>query len=307
PSTYHSLLPSGTPPLLPIPLPVPSTSRRAKIPEADMPPRRRLLLTAPKPGCEVGESYAAAAARQPGPTMARSVDCSFVDTMGTRFRDTERWRMTALDMVNMRVSYQRERLAYEQESIQNHKALAKFEAYSRTLKARVTVLETQARRHEWKHQTADDFVVQHIMRTEDLEAGARIDTLEDIGEQQTRKQPNTTSVTNAQLQTMIDQGVTAALTARDALKSTNGDDSHNSRTGARRTERATHECFEASIKIPLPFSLTLGVSARVSECNSSSGSLITTPFLLLVETTGAAVMVRVLGLAAGIGVLAAAT
>nr|GFC30066.1 reverse transcriptase domain-containing protein [Tanacetum cinerariifolium] len=31
---------------------------------------------------------------------------------------------------------------------------------------------------------------------------------------------------------MIDQGVTAALAARDALRSTNGDDSHNSGTGA---------------------------------------------------------------------------
>nr|GEZ53112.1 hypothetical protein [Tanacetum cinerariifolium] len=41
-----------------------------------------------------------------------------------------------------------------------------------------------------------------------------------------------TSVTNAQLQAMIDQGVTAALAARDALRSTNGDDSHNSGTGA---------------------------------------------------------------------------
>nr|GFA91896.1 hypothetical protein [Tanacetum cinerariifolium] len=51
-STYHSLLPSGTPPLLPIPLHVPSTSRRAKIHEADTPPRKRLLLTAPRPGCE---------------------------------------------------------------------------------------------------------------------------------------------------------------------------------------------------------------------------------------------------------------
>nr|GFA53813.1 reverse transcriptase domain-containing protein [Tanacetum cinerariifolium] len=30
--------------------------------------------------------------------------------------------------------------------------------------------------------------------------------------------------------------------ARDALRSTNGDDSHNSRTGVRRTERATREC-----------------------------------------------------------------
>nr|GFA91136.1 hypothetical protein [Tanacetum cinerariifolium] len=104
PSTYHSLLPSGTPPLLPIPLPVPSTSRRAGIPKADTPPWKRLLLTAPRPGYEVGESYAAA--RQPGPTMARSVDCSFVDTMETRFRDTERRMMTALEMLNMRVSYQ---------------------------------------------------------------------------------------------------------------------------------------------------------------------------------------------------------
>nr|GFA92494.1 hypothetical protein [Tanacetum cinerariifolium] len=43
---------------------------------------------------------------------------------------------------------------------------------------------------------------------------------------------NATAVTNAQLQAMIDQGVTAALVARDALRSTNGDDSHNSGTGA---------------------------------------------------------------------------
>nr|GEY73130.1 reverse transcriptase domain-containing protein [Tanacetum cinerariifolium] len=53
---------------------------------------------------------------------------------------------------------------------------------------------------------------------------------------------NTSSVTNAQLQAMIDQGIIAALAARDALKSTNGDDSHNSRTGVKRTERAAREC-----------------------------------------------------------------
>nr|GEV49378.1 hypothetical protein [Tanacetum cinerariifolium] len=39
----------------------------------------------------------------------------------------------------------------------------------------------------------------------------------------------TTSVTNAQLQAMIDQGVTAVLAARDANR--NGDDSHTSGTG----------------------------------------------------------------------------
>ncbi|GKG25957.1 hypothetical protein Tco_0399103, partial [Tanacetum coccineum] len=66
PSTYHLLLPSRTlPTLLPIPLPVPSTSRRADIPKADTPPRKRLLLTTPRHGYEIGESSATAAARQP--------------------------------------------------------------------------------------------------------------------------------------------------------------------------------------------------------------------------------------------------
>ncbi|GKG10627.1 hypothetical protein Tco_0342027, partial [Tanacetum coccineum] len=106
-SLHHALHPSGTPSLLPIPPPAPSTSRRADIPEADTPPRKRLLLTTPRPSCKVGESSsAAAAARQPGPTMAHGVDHSLVDTMETRIRDTERRMMTALEMVNMRVSYQ---------------------------------------------------------------------------------------------------------------------------------------------------------------------------------------------------------
>ncbi|GKG37533.1 hypothetical protein Tco_0447706, partial [Tanacetum coccineum] len=56
--------------------------RRADIPKADTPPRKRLLLTAPTPGCEVGET--SATARQPGPTMACRVDCSSVDTVETR-------------------------------------------------------------------------------------------------------------------------------------------------------------------------------------------------------------------------------
>ncbi|GKD55659.1 hypothetical protein Tco_1289046 [Tanacetum coccineum] len=49
----------------------------------------------------------------------------------------------------------------------------------------------------------------------------------------------TTSVTNAQLKAMIDQGVTAALAARDA--NTNGVDSHNSRTCVRRNEMFPRE------------------------------------------------------------------
>nr|GEZ02905.1 hypothetical protein [Tanacetum cinerariifolium] len=209
-SLYHSLHPSGTPLLLPIPLSTPSTSRRAGIPEADTPPRNRPLLATPRPGYKVGESFAAAA-RWPGPTMAHGVDCSYVET---RLRDTQRRMMDALELVNLRVSYQvdvctreslefcarhydaqkdhaavraeievlrSERLAYEQEGIQTRKALPRSEAYCRTLEARVAVLETHARRLEWQRQAADDLAVQHIMHTQALEAGARDDTLENTG------------------------------------------------------------------------------------------------------------------------------
>ncbi|GJS33742.1 hypothetical protein Tco_0532124 [Tanacetum coccineum] len=73
------------------------------------------------------------------------------------------------------------------------------------------------------------------------------------------KNPTTTTVTNAQLQAMIDQGVTAALAARDANR--NGDDSHTSGTGAKRTERVARECtYQDFMKCqPLYFKGTEGV------------------------------------------------
>nr|GEZ00919.1 putative reverse transcriptase domain-containing protein [Tanacetum cinerariifolium] len=79
---------------------------------------------------------------------------------------------------------------------------------------------------------------------------------------------NATTVTNAHLQTMIDQGVTATLAARDALRSTNGDDSHNSGTGVRRTERAARECtYTDFLKCqPLPFKGTEGVASLSQWC-----------------------------------------
>ncbi|GJW86350.1 putative reverse transcriptase domain-containing protein [Tanacetum coccineum] len=69
----------------------------------------------------------------------------------------------------------------------------------------------------------------------------------------------TTSVINAQLQAMINQGVTAALAARDATR--NGDDSHTSGTGVRRTERVARECtYQDFMKCqPLYFKGTKGV------------------------------------------------
>nr|GFB41683.1 putative reverse transcriptase domain-containing protein [Tanacetum cinerariifolium] len=287
-SLYHSLHSSGTPPLLPIPLSTTSTSRRARILEADTPPRNRPLLATPRPRCEVGES-SAAAARRPGPTMAHGVDCSYVDT---RLRDTERRMMAALELVNLRVSYQvdvctressefctrhhdaqkdraavraeievlkSERLAYEQEGIQTREALARSKAYCRALEARVAVLETHARRLEWQRQAADDLAVQHIMRTQALEAGARDDTLEDTASRRyrsfvlvghltrdcrsrpanannnntndnNRNNNNPNNMTPEAVQTMIDQALLRNFDGRDGSHSSHAENPRNMHT-----------------------------------------------------------------------------
>ncbi|GJV84551.1 reverse transcriptase domain-containing protein [Tanacetum coccineum] len=69
----------------------------------------------------------------------------------------------------------------------------------------------------------------------------------------------TTTVTNAQLQAMINQGVSAALAARDATR--NGTDSHSSGTGVRGSERVARECtYQDFMKCkPLYFKGTEGV------------------------------------------------
>ncbi|GKB51025.1 reverse transcriptase domain-containing protein [Tanacetum coccineum] len=71
----------------------------------------------------------------------------------------------------------------------------------------------------------------------------------------------TTSVTNAQLKALIDQGVADALAARDIDRSMNGDDSHNSGTGVRRQAPPARECtYPDFMKCkPLYFKGTEGV------------------------------------------------
>nr|GEW26090.1 reverse transcriptase domain-containing protein [Tanacetum cinerariifolium] len=82
----------------------------------------------------------------------------------------------------------------------------------------------------------------------------------------------TTSVTNAQLQAMIDQGETAALAARDANR--NGDDSHTSGTG--RPVQVARECtYPDFLKCqPLNFKGTEGVvGLRDGERKEYAGTL----------------------------------
>ncbi|GJT21030.1 hypothetical protein Tco_0890967 [Tanacetum coccineum] len=71
----------------------------------------------------------------------------------------------------------------------------------------------------------------------------------------------TTPVTNAQLKALIDQGVSDALAARDAVRSMNGNDSHNSRTGVRIQAPLARECTYLDFMKckPLYFKGTKGV------------------------------------------------
>nr|GFC22461.1 hypothetical protein [Tanacetum cinerariifolium] len=90
---------------------IPSTSRRTDIPKADMPPRKRACLTTPAPRFEIGESSAAGAARQSGPTEFDLRRCR-VEQAGYVITDT--WdeivdmmmeiALTTLEGVNERVT-----------------------------------------------------------------------------------------------------------------------------------------------------------------------------------------------------------
>ncbi|GJS29211.1 hypothetical protein Tco_0489831 [Tanacetum coccineum] len=69
-SSAASPLPLPAPSL---PLLLPATDRREDVPKADVPPQKRLCLTAPA-RFKVGESSAAAAARQPGLDVTHATD-----------------------------------------------------------------------------------------------------------------------------------------------------------------------------------------------------------------------------------------
>ncbi|GKC51645.1 hypothetical protein Tco_1074390 [Tanacetum coccineum] len=227
----------------PLPLPAPSTSRRADIPDVDIPPQKRLCLTATTPRFEVGESPTAADARQSGSTVARRADYSL-------------WILWMPDAQKDRAALRDERLG----------------RIATSGSVRTSMFQA-------------------------LEAGARVDTLEDTGifcssssylvwhakyygsppasialgqyfifkmapkKRTATTTTTTTPMTDAQLKTLIAQGVVDALAEHDADRSRNGDDSHDSGTGERRQAPPTRECtYSYFLKCqPLNFKGTEGV------------------------------------------------
>ncbi|GJZ03155.1 hypothetical protein Tco_0521116 [Tanacetum coccineum] len=223
PPTHH-LLPLPAPPA---PLPLPSSVRIADISEADMPPQKRLMLTAPTPRGETRESSATAAARQPGSTVARRVDYSFMDTVDASIEE-------------------REACLRERESSKTRQALARSEAHNRALEAQIATMETQLYHMEWQRQDANDRTIIHIMRTQALEAGARKMPPK-------RTAATTTPMTDAHIKALIAQDIAGALAKCDADRSRNGDDSHDSRSGRRRQMPNTRETVGHDVAYVMPW------------------------------------------------------
>nr|GEU87331.1 putative reverse transcriptase domain-containing protein [Tanacetum cinerariifolium] len=315
----HSTLPS--PPLLvpslPLPLPSPlttsptdtgaplgyravgimmralllSTSRGTDIPEADMPPQKRACLTTPTLGFKIGESSAAGAARQPGPTESDLRRCRFEQA---GYGITNTWDKivdtlieiapTTLEGVNKRVTELdttvRQRM--DRETMYARKAWTFSEDWSSAIAAHVRTLETQvatliAQALSLQTQLTTTLGRIEILEARDskrqegpAEAGTFVYLLAIIKmapkKRTTRATPATTTtptttIINAQLQALIDGGVAAALAERNADRSRNGDNSNDSGTGGRRQMTTLRECtYTDFLKCqPMNFQGTEGV------------------------------------------------
>ncbi|GKA00861.1 hypothetical protein Tco_0673526 [Tanacetum coccineum] len=146
---------------------------RDDIPEEDMPPQRRFVLTTPLPGCDVAESSAAVAARPPK-AADREDDVGYVRALHA----SEHRMMTSIEEVNLRVNYQ-EQIRKQEKLHEVRQAYLSSKARNRALLAQLETLETHMSRMEWQRQRAEDDAVRQMMRTHVLEARAQIDTVED--------------------------------------------------------------------------------------------------------------------------------
>ncbi|GJY00195.1 hypothetical protein Tco_0357213, partial [Tanacetum coccineum] len=220
-SPWSSPLPQIPLPPLPVSSPVHVTSSSPPAspihrPEVTLPPRKRLGIALGL-RYEVGESSSAPTARPP---RGIRVDYGFVAIIDREImRDLERdvcygitdtWDEMLVDMPGAPVT----------DDTEDRRTHARTARLIEVVAQQAVIIELQAA----DRRTHDDGRLRDSRGTIQR-SHAQPDAPEEA------ETTNTTSVTNAQLQAMIDQGVTAALAARDANRSTNGDDSHNSGTG----------------------------------------------------------------------------
>nr|GEZ18775.1 hypothetical protein [Tanacetum cinerariifolium] len=250
--------PSGTPPLILIPLPtssppliLPSTIYRVDIIEVTLLPQKRLCIAL---GLiyEVGESSYAPTAR---PTGGFKAGYGFVATLDDEIRRTPttdetelRQRMTDFvttvrqdtDEIYKRLDdAQGDRVLMSDSSTccaWVHSMDASDTTHVEVMSLRTTVLAQQSK---IAGDDEDPLEVQHIPRHRRRPVVVPRSCYKMAPKRTTRSTPATTTttttiVTDVQLKALIDQGIANALAACDVDRSQNGKDNHNSRMGMRR-------------------------------------------------------------------------
>nr|GEW41527.1 reverse transcriptase domain-containing protein [Tanacetum cinerariifolium] len=203
---------------------LPSTSRRTDILEADVPPRKRACLTTLALGFKIGESSVAGATRQLGPTKSDLRRCRGVDQRVTELDITIRKRTDEFEVIHAREAWacSKDRSA----------AIA---AHVRTLEAQVAALIAQT--SSLQNQLTTTLGRIDILEARDpepQEGPAKADSRRSTRATPATITTPTTTVTDAQIQALIDGGVAAALAEHDVDRSRNGDNSNDSGTGERR-------------------------------------------------------------------------
>nr|GEZ65722.1 putative reverse transcriptase domain-containing protein [Tanacetum cinerariifolium] len=181
--------------------------RRDDIPEEDMPPRRRFAFTAPSHGCDVAESFAAAARAPRSQAADRAEDVGYVRAL----QASKRRMMTSIEEVNLRVNYQAK--VHRRESKYFYTQLHDAQTDRRDIRLEIDVVRGQITAYETELQeSAKDLAVTQMMRIHTLEARAYTDTVEDAGSSCYRIIPVTRQGTNdaktpESIQAMIDRAI----------------------------------------------------------------------------------------------------
>ncbi|GJW70509.1 hypothetical protein Tco_0127426 [Tanacetum coccineum] len=213
---------------------LPSPIHETEMPEICLPLRKRPRRTTPGPGYEVGESSAAGTARQVRPATAGADLYGFTDML-----DAAPGRQTTRELGYV--------LADNWDDIEDEIIYSQLDD--------ATGMNEDS---TWSPESTCCTGIGHSLTQLALmmDVGGP-DYLRAAGH--VTDPTTTTSVTSAQLQAMIDEGVTAVLAARATTR--NGDDSHTSGTGVRRNERTVRECtYQDFMKCqPLFFRGTEGV------------------------------------------------
>nr|GEX72984.1 cysteine-rich receptor-like protein kinase [Tanacetum cinerariifolium] len=172
------------------------TRMRDHIPEEDMPPWRRIVLTAPPPGCDVAESYDAAARapksqydfvdtveagqgliRSPGHdarTIARVADKAEDVGYVRALHASEHRMMTSIEKVNLRISYQAQ--VRRQESKYFYTQLHDAQTDRKDIRLDIDVVRRQRTAYETELQEVHQAYLSSEAHNREL--FARLETLE---------------------------------------------------------------------------------------------------------------------------------